>query len=164
MSVAAVHWALNERANHLLSKLLTLVPDIRETGRNSWASRHMSWPLWLTKFLKRATNSGKAVIKGKRVNRGGGYGLEVPCEYRFTGDSFSINWLKTKLTKEGFDVKQRRVLSLRNIMDIKTTVFHLKTLSVWSIACNEVQYLFNEVSSDMCWMQTVPRVLIAIND
>ena len=71
----------------------------------------MSWPLWLTKFLKRATNSGKAVIKGKRVNRGGGYGLEVPCEYRFTGDSHGSQeihsrGLKTKLTlKEGFDVK-----------------------------------------------------------
>ena len=35
--------------------------------------------LWLTKFLKRPTNSGKVVVKGKRVNRGGGYGLEIPC-------------------------------------------------------------------------------------
>ena len=58
---------------------------------------------WLTKFLKLATNSGKAVIRGKRVNRGGGYGLEIPCEFQFTGDEFSINWLKEKLTKEGFD-------------------------------------------------------------
>ena len=53
--------------------------------------------LWLTNFLKRATNSGKVVIKGKRVNRGGGYGLEVPCEYQFKGDEFSVNWLKKKL-------------------------------------------------------------------
>ena len=29
--------------------------------------------LWQTKFLKRASNSRKAGIKGKRVNRGGGY-------------------------------------------------------------------------------------------
>ena len=56
-------------------------------------------------FLKRATNSGKAVIRGKRVNRGGGYGLEIPCEFHFAGDEFSINWLKKKLKKEGFDVK-----------------------------------------------------------
>ena len=34
--------------------------------------------IWLTKFLKRGTNDGKAVVKGKRINRGGGYGLEVP--------------------------------------------------------------------------------------
>ena len=32
----------------------------------------------LTKFLKTPSNSGKAIIKGKHVNRGGGYGLEVP--------------------------------------------------------------------------------------
>ena len=55
--------------------------------------------LWLTKFPVKQSS------RAKRVNRGGGCGLEVPCEYRFTGDSFSINWLKTKLTKEGFDVK-----------------------------------------------------------
>lgn len=61
--------------------------------------------IWLTKFLKRAANSGKAVIKGKRVNRGGGYGLEIPCEFHFTGDAFSISWLKAKLKKEGFDAK-----------------------------------------------------------
>ena len=34
---------------------------------------------WVGKFLKRPTNSGKVVIKGKRVNRGGGFGLEIPC-------------------------------------------------------------------------------------
>ena len=60
--------------------------------------------IWLTKFLKRATNIGKVVIKGKRVNKGGGYGLEIPCEYQFMGDAFSISWLKEKLQKEGFDV------------------------------------------------------------
>ena len=58
---------------------------------------------WLTKFLKRVTNSGKAVIKGKRVNRGGGYGLEIP--FQFVGDAFSISRLKEKLQKQGFDAK-----------------------------------------------------------
>jgi len=61
--------------------------------------------IWLTKFLKRATDFGKAVIRGKRVNRGGGYGLEIPCEFHFTGDEFSINWLKQKLKKAGFEAK-----------------------------------------------------------
>ena len=46
--------------------------------------------LWCTKFLKRVTNKGRAVVKGKPVNRGAGYGLELPCEYCFTGDEFSI--------------------------------------------------------------------------
>ena len=61
--------------------------------------------IWLTKFLKRALNIGKVVIKGKRVNRGSGYGLLRPCEYQFMGDAFSTSWLKEKLQKEGFDAK-----------------------------------------------------------
>ena len=58
--------------------------------------------LWLTKFLKQPTNKEKVTVRGKRVNRGGGYGLEIPCEYRFEGDSFSISWLKNKLIEEEF--------------------------------------------------------------
>ena len=60
--------------------------------------------VWLTKFLKRPTNSGKVVITGQQVNRGGGYGLEIPCEYVLQGDLFSCNWLKDKLINEGFVV------------------------------------------------------------
>ena len=56
------------------------------------------------KVLKRATNSAKVVITGKRINRGGGYGLEVPCDYDIRGDQFSINWLQSKLKKEGYIV------------------------------------------------------------
>ena len=59
---------------------------------------------WLIKFVKRPTNCGKAIIKGKRVNRGGGYGFQVPCEYLFEGDTFSYGWLQAKL-KEEFDVR-----------------------------------------------------------
>ena len=59
---------------------------------------------WLSKFLKRPRNCAKVIIKVKRVNRGGGYGLEVPCEYIFEGDSFSCGWLQVKLIKEEFDV------------------------------------------------------------
>ena len=58
--------------------------------------------LWLTKFLKRQTNSAKVIINGKRVNRGSGYGLEIPCEYHFHGDRFSCQWLKGKLIQEKF--------------------------------------------------------------
>ena len=51
---------------------------------------------WVKKFLKRATNSATVIIKGKRVNRGAAYGVELPCEFKFQGDSFSCNWLKDK--------------------------------------------------------------------
>ena len=50
-------------------------------------------------ILKRPTNGGKDihVVKGKRVNRGGGFGLEVPCVYQFEVTVFLVvgfnrNW------------------------------------------------------------------------
>ena len=46
--------------------------------------------LWVTKCLKRPTNKGRAVVKGKGVNRGASYGLEISCEQCFIGDDFSI--------------------------------------------------------------------------
>ena len=60
---------------------------------------------WLTKFLKCATNLATVIIKGKCVHRGAGYGVELPCEFKFQGDSFSCNWLKDKLKKEKFDIE-----------------------------------------------------------
>ena len=46
---------------------------------------------WMTKFLKRASNSGTVVITGKRINRGVGYGLELPCEFKFQSDKNSCD-------------------------------------------------------------------------
>ena len=44
--------------------------------------------LWFTKFLKRPTKSGKAIVKGTRINRGGGFGLEIPSQHvKETGKS-----------------------------------------------------------------------------
>ena len=39
--------------------------------------------LFVSKFLKRGTNKGKTVVRGKRINSGAGYGLEIPCQYVF---------------------------------------------------------------------------------
>ena len=36
-------------------------------------------------------------VKGKRVNRGGGNGLEIPVEYIFYGDRKAIHWVKNAL-------------------------------------------------------------------
>ena len=36
------------------------------------------------------------------VNRGAGYGLEIPCSYIFDGDSdISIPWLREKMESTG---------------------------------------------------------------
>ena len=45
------------------------------------------------------------MTEGKRINKGGGYGLEVPREYHFQGDDFLHNWLKQKFMKEELDPK-----------------------------------------------------------
>ena len=36
-------------------------------------------------FLKRSCNKGLVEVTGNRVNRGAGYGLEIPCKYHFYG-------------------------------------------------------------------------------
>lgn len=39
----------------------------------------------LSNFLKRECNQGFVEVTGNRVNRGAGYGVEVPCIYRLYG-------------------------------------------------------------------------------
>ena len=35
-------------------------------------------------------------LTGKRINRGGGYGLEVPWKYRISGQEKGVDWIKRK--------------------------------------------------------------------
>ena len=37
-------------------------------------------------------------VTGKRTNRGGGYGLKVPCKYCISGQEKDVDWIKRKLT------------------------------------------------------------------
>ena len=48
----------------------------------------------LAYFLQQSCNRGVAVVTGARVNRGTGYGIEVPCKYLLYGPSHYINKLK----------------------------------------------------------------------
>ena len=48
-------------------------------------------------FLKVPNTSITAEVVGKRLNRGGGYGLEIPVMYRFHGPEKLINWLGKKI-------------------------------------------------------------------
>ena len=38
-------------------------------------------------------------VTRKRINRGGGYGLEVPCKYHISGQEKVVDWIKGKATK-----------------------------------------------------------------
>ena len=60
---------------------------------------------WLTRFLKRQTNCRKVVIKGKQVNRGGQFGLEVPCEHNFLRVTICLVSSCIGRIEEKFDVE-----------------------------------------------------------
>ena len=45
----------------------------------------------LSRFLQRECNSAAARIAGPRVNRGGGFGLEVPCVYVLNGPKVYVD-------------------------------------------------------------------------
>ena len=43
-----------------------------------------------TQFLKLKSSSVASRVTGEEVNRGGGYGLEIPCEYLVEGDPRAV--------------------------------------------------------------------------
>ena len=49
-------------------------------------------------FLTLAGKFLEAKVTGKRINRWGGYGLEVPCKYRISGQEKAVDWIKRKAT------------------------------------------------------------------
>ena len=52
-------------------------------------------------FLRRDVNKGFAEVVGERVNCGAGYGLEVPCTYRWYGPKVYIDKMKETLRSTG---------------------------------------------------------------
>jgi len=48
-------------------------------------------------FLNHPGNVGFCEIKGQRCNRGGGLGIEIPCQYKFYGRSLFIERLRELL-------------------------------------------------------------------
>ena len=54
-------------------------------------------------FLRRSTNKCLAEVMGSKVNRGAGYGLEIPCKYHFFGPKDYIEKLETICKKSQSD-------------------------------------------------------------
>lgn len=52
----------------------------------------------VSRFLQRECNSASARVEGPPVNRGGGFGMEVPCVYRLCGPKPYIDRVKELLT------------------------------------------------------------------
>ena len=49
-------------------------------------------------FFKKAGSAGFCEVTGSSVNRGGGLGLEIPCNYKFYGCQAYVNRLQTLLS------------------------------------------------------------------
>ena len=45
-------------------------------------------------FLQRELNDGRVEVTREKINRGAGYGLELPCVYRLYGPKLYVNKLK----------------------------------------------------------------------
>ena len=45
-------------------------------------------------FLKRTVNKGTLEVTGQRINRGAGYGVEIPCKYRLYGPKVYVEKLR----------------------------------------------------------------------
>ena len=61
--------------------------------------------LWMKMFLGLPKCNINCKITGNRVNRGGGNGLEIPCEYSVEGDRRAVNWLEKRVSSEKIFVK-----------------------------------------------------------
>ena len=65
------------------------------------------------KFLSLPNHSIRVGVKGKRINRGVGYGLKIPVEYIFYGDGKAIQWAKRTLDGVNGNVKKKVLRCLK---------------------------------------------------
>ena len=49
---------------------------------------------YVSNFVKRDTNKAFAKVTGDKVNRGAGYGLEIPCMYSLYGNKPYVEKMK----------------------------------------------------------------------
>ena len=65
------------------------------------------YSLMFKKFLSLPNHSTRVCIKGKRIIRGVGYGLEILAEYIFYGNEKAIHWAKRTLDGIDGNVKKK---------------------------------------------------------
>jgi hypothetical protein len=53
----------------------------------------------ISQFLRRDCNKGFAEVTGPRVNRGAGYGLEIPCVFKLYGPKPYTGYCKISARK-----------------------------------------------------------------
>ena len=83
---------------------------------------HVPWALASTKqetgiirhFFTKKGSKGQVQVVGKAVNRGGGYGMEIPCAYKFTGQPRNVDMLNKLL-----DIPNNRSVRKEKERDLK---------------------------------------------
>ena len=60
------------------------------------------------KFLSLPNHSIRVCVKGKIINRGVGYRLEIPAEYIFYGNEKAIHWAKRALDDADGNLKKKK--------------------------------------------------------
>ena len=62
------------------------------------------------KSLKLPNSKLSCKVKGKRLNRGAGHGLEIPVIYTFNGHEKAIEWIKSKIQEDRNGAKYEKSL------------------------------------------------------
>ena len=60
---------------------------------------------YASRFLELKSSSTSCEVTGRRLNRGGGYGLEVPCKYKLQGVPEAVDWVAKCMDKETGKIK-----------------------------------------------------------
>ena len=48
-------------------------------------------------FIKIPNCANRYIVTGKFINRGAGYGLEIPVQYRFIGAKKAVEWTEKNI-------------------------------------------------------------------
>ena len=64
-------------------------------------------------FLSLPNHTIRVLVTGKRINRGTGYGLEIPVEYVFNGNEKALQWAKKNLDNIDANVNKKVGRSLK---------------------------------------------------
>ena len=65
----------------------------------------LNYSRYVSRFLELESSSASCEVTGERLNRGGGYGLEVPCKYTLRGIPEAVAWIAKCITKENAKIR-----------------------------------------------------------
>ena len=76
-----------------------------------------NWGKLAAKFLQFLNYHVRVVVTGARVNRGAEFGLVIPLDYIFYGDSSVTNWLNKGFEKvdKSLNVKGEKVVKYKHL-------------------------------------------------